>query len=233
MGLETISLADAATAQDIVTRVVMSPLLAILGVLASRGSLTSYLAWLGFLGFTVYNGLIYVFSIHFGPLFLVWVAVLGLSVFALIGGRPTLRFDAASERLAGRPMRRVAWFLIAVAVPFAMLWLGEIVPARLSRSSPSSADDWAVPTNPVHVLDMSFFLPAVVVTGAPLFRRRPAHLANTDVPPILVTPFVADHRGHEPGWVMLLPIGVMLAMTVSALTALLRTSRPRALERPA
>lgn len=36
---------------------------------------------------------IYVFAIHFGPLFLLWVAVLGLSLFAMIGTMSTLDFD--------------------------------------------------------------------------------------------------------------------------------------------
>jgi hypothetical protein len=62
----------------------------------------------GLLAFTVYNYAIYTFTIHFGPLFLVWVAVLGLSVFALIGGLATL--DAAAVKAPfGRAMPIAAW----------------------------------------------------------------------------------------------------------------------------
>ena len=70
-----------------------------LAVRAYRGSLRSWLCWLGCLSFTVYNYAIYAFSIHFGALFLVWIGVLGLSLFALIGGLTCLLYtsDAADE----------------------------------------------------------------------------------------------------------------------------------------
>jgi hypothetical protein len=38
------------------------------------------------LAFTVYNYVIYAFSVPFGPLSPLWLAVLGMSLYALIGG---------------------------------------------------------------------------------------------------------------------------------------------------
>ena len=58
-GQETVALADAATAQDLVTLMMVAPLLAILGWRADRGHLGAYLAWVGCLAFTVYNYAIY------------------------------------------------------------------------------------------------------------------------------------------------------------------------------
>jgi hypothetical protein len=89
-GSERRALADAATAQDLVGLIAVAPLLIALAVGASRDALRPWLCWLGCLAFTAYNYAIYAFSVHFGPLFLVWVAVLGLSLFALIGGLATL-----------------------------------------------------------------------------------------------------------------------------------------------
>jgi hypothetical protein len=66
-----------ALAQDIANLMIASPALLILAVLALRGSLRAYLLWLGVLTFTVYNYVIYTFSIPFGSLFLLRVAVLG------------------------------------------------------------------------------------------------------------------------------------------------------------
>ncbi len=89
-GGETAALGDAATAQDIVNLTLVAPLLILLAAGARRGSIRAYLTLFGALAFTVYNYAIYAFSIHFGPLFLLWTAVLGLSLFALIGGLTTL-----------------------------------------------------------------------------------------------------------------------------------------------
>lgn len=198
---------------------------------ASRGSLRAYLGWTGCLAFTVYNYAIYAFSIQFGPLFLVWVAVLGLSVFALLGGLVTLPAATVKARFAGRAMPVAAWFVIAVAVLFTLVWLSEIVPDLLAGGPSRSATTWDVPTSPVHVLDLALFLPAVVTSGVLLLRRHPFGYATvvgqlvwlvlTSLP-ILVTPFVAATRGHEPGWAVMVPIGVVFVAVLSVLGAILR-----------
>ena len=219
---ETSVLFDQATAQDVVTLLPVAPLLAYLAVSARRGSLSAFLCLPGLLAFTVYNYAIYAFSIHFGPLFLVWVAILGLSIFTLVGALATADMPAIKQRFAGRAMPRPAWFLIVVAVPFVLQWLSEIVPSLLAGDPSRSARDWNVPTNPVHVLDLAFFLPAAVTSGILLLRRRPLGYATAagqlvwialTCVPILITPLVANARGHAPGWAVTLPNGVRLLAT--------------------
>jgi len=230
-GKETTALADAATAQDIVNLVLVGPLLLVLGVRASRGSLRACLGWSGCVAFTAYNYAIYAFSVQFGPLFLVWVAVLGLSTFALIGGLSTVPAATVKARFAARALPMPAWFVIVVGTLFALLWLSEIVPDLVAEGSSRSAMAWNVPTNPVHVLDLALFLPAVITSGVLLLRRHPFGYATVvgqlvllalTCLPILVTPFVAAARGHEPGWAVLVPIGVVLVAVLGVLGATLR-----------
>jgi hypothetical protein len=57
-----------ALAHDIANLAIASPAMLILAGLALRGSLRSYLLWLGVVVFTVYNYVIYTFSVPFGPL---------------------------------------------------------------------------------------------------------------------------------------------------------------------
>ena len=89
-GRETPVLYSSAIAQDLANLFLVAPLMLVLTVRASRGSRRSWLCLIGFLAFTAYNYAIYAFSIHFGPLFLVWVTVLGLSVFAAAGSAAAL-----------------------------------------------------------------------------------------------------------------------------------------------
>jgi hypothetical protein len=236
-GQETDALAAAAAAQDIVGLTIVAPLLVVLGVAASRGSLRAYLGWSGCLAFTAYNYAIYAFSVQFGPLFLVWVAVLGLSVFALVGGLSTLPAETVKTRFAARGLPLPAWFVIVVGALFTLLWLSEIGPDLLAGGPSHSATAWDVPTNPVHVLDLALFLPAVVTSGVLLLRRHPfgyatvvgqlVWLALTSLP-ILVTPFVATSRGHEPGWEVMLPIGLVLVAVLGVLSRTLQTVSDRA-----
>ena len=47
------------------------------------------LIWLGVLVYLIYTYVTYAFVVRFNPLFLVYVALLGCSLYALIGGLAT------------------------------------------------------------------------------------------------------------------------------------------------
>ena len=223
----TVAFLPQAIAQDIASLVMVSPLWLILAFLALRGSLRAYLLWLGVLTFTVYNYVIYTFSVPFGSLFLLWVAVLGLTLFALIGGVVSVDHEVVKSSFKSqRAIKVVAWFLIVTGFLFAFLWLSEDVPALLSGNTPQSLVDMAIPTNPVHILDLGFFLPAVMITGILLLKQKP--FAYTVTPaflvfliltgiPILITPFVQSARGQTAGWGVFVPIGTLTMLLLGLL----------------
>jgi hypothetical protein len=222
-----------ALAQDIANLAIVSPAWLILAALALRGSLRAYLLWLGVLTFTVYNYVIYTFSVPFGPLFLLWVAVLGLGLYALIGGVTAVDHKAVASSFTSRgAITVIAWFLIVTAVLFGLLWLSEDVPALLSGSRPASVVDMALPTNPVHILDLGFFLPAVIVTGVMLLKKKPlafsvapafiVFLVTTGIP-ILLTPVVQAARGETAALGVVVPIGALTLVLLGLLAWLLST----------
>lgn len=163
-----------AIGQDLVTLLVALPALVIGAVLAARGSDRARLVWLGVLVYLVYTYVIYAFHIRFNPLFLVYVALLGFSLYALIGGLATTDFDRIKARHTRENTAKAAGiFLLAVSVLFYFVWLGEVVPALISGTVPQSIADNGTPTNGVHVLDMAWILPSLILTGFWLRRRRP------------------------------------------------------------
>ncbi len=224
-----------ALAQDIANLAIVAPLWIVAAVLALRGSMRAYLLWLGVLTFTVYNYFIYAFSIPFGPLFLLWVAVLGMSLYALIGGVASAHH--LSVRTAFSNAKRVtvsAWSLMIIGVLFGLLWLSEDIPALLKGVRPQSLIDMAIPTNPVHILDLGFFLPAALAVGMMLLKNRP--LAYTLAPafivfliltglPILVTPVIQSLRGAAAEWGVVVPIGTLTAGLAGLLFWLLKSVR--------
>jgi hypothetical protein len=233
-GQETSSFINQAIAQDCVNLALVAPILIVLALQAGRGSLGAYLGWLGFLSFDVYNYVIYTFSIHFGPLFGIWVVVLGLCLYALIGGFLALKLEAVRTQYRHGHVGSVGWFLIVIAALFYLLWLKEIVPATLSGQASRSAAELALPTNPVHILDLAFFLPAMVLAGVLLLRDRSLGYAAAIVLlvflvltslPILVTPFVAQARGDTAGWAVIVPISILAMASGIMLARLIRTIR--------
>ena len=226
---ETPDLVAQALAQDAVNLAVISPGIVISAVLALRGSLRAYLVWLGLLAFTAYNYLIYTVGIQLVSLFLVWVVILGLALYTLIAGLLLTDIDRVRTSFAeGRWRSTAGWFLVVVGTLFAVLWLIEIIPATLHDEPLESARDVGWPTNIVHVLDLAFFLPAVIAGGLLLHRRHP--LAYAVAPsllvfvittglPIMSTPIVRTLRDESTSWAVLAPIG-LITITALGLLAL-------------
>ena len=228
-----------ALAQDISNAVVVAPLVAICAVLALRGSYRAGLLCLGAVAFTVYNYVIYTFSIPFGPLFPLWVVVLGLGLFALIGGLTSIEPKKATDYFRnGRALSASAWTLLVVAGLFGLLWLSEDVPALLNGVRPQSVVEMSLPTNPVHILDYAFFLPAALWAGIGQLRRRAITYPITAAflvfllltcLPILITPFVQLALDEPASWGVMMPIGIIAAGLTGILSWLLgtvRTARP-------
>ncbi len=167
-----------AVGQDVVNVALIYPGLLVLAWLATRGSLRAYLGWLGVLGYSAYSYLLYAGFLHFSGWFLVHVAVLGLSVYALIGGIVALDQRSVAAAFSPRaPVRLAGGVLIALGIVFALLWLAEIVPAAMAGEPLPSAVESGLVVNPVHLLDLAIFLPAMVLVGVLLVRCRPLGLA--------------------------------------------------------
>ncbi len=168
------SLLAQAIGQDLVTLLVALPVLVISAYLASRGSLRARLVWLGLLVYVVYTYASYAFGIHWNMLFLVYIALLGCSTYALIGSLVTVDRSAIKAGFrVGTPTRAVSIFLLVIAGVFYLMWLSEAVPASLTGVVPQSVQEDGTPTNVIHVLDMGLLLPALVIGAVSLLRRQP------------------------------------------------------------
>jgi hypothetical protein len=200
-GRETANWAAQSIGQDIANLFAFPAMLAA-AFLAARGSIRAYLVWVGLLIYSAYTYAIYAFALHFGPLFLVWVAVLGLSVYALIGALASLDPRRVSNVFDhGRAERFAARLLIGIGAVFALLWLSEIVPPMVVGTTPDALKEVGLLTNPVHVLDLALLLPALVIGGLLLMKEHP--LGYVLAPVLLVATFF-------------LAIGIVSLMVVSA-----------------
>ncbi len=169
---DTPNFAAQAVGQDLVSLFVVLPTLLISAFLAKRGSTRARLVWLGVMVYLVYSYVIAAFDARFNSLFLVYVALLGCSLFALIGGLATSNTNATKTLFTDKtPVNTVSIYLGILAVLFYALWLSEIVPALLSGTIPQSVVVNGTPTNSVHVLDMVWVLPSLLLTAVGLRRH--------------------------------------------------------------
>src|SRR5262245_39053604 len=61
--------------------------------------------------------------------------------------------------------------LTTVGVVFALLWLSDISRALAQGTVPADVAEVGLPVNPIHVLDLAFALPGVILTGILLSKR--------------------------------------------------------------
>lgn len=172
-GHETADWAAQSVGQDI-ANLVAFPVMLVAAFLASRGSMRWFLVWMGLLAYSAYTYAIYAFALHFGPLFLAWVAVFGLSVYSLIGAVTSV--DARTVRdsmIRGTGQRFASGLLIGIGSLFTLMWLSETLPPMLQGSTPETLREVGLVTNPVHVLDLALLLPALIMAGVLLRKDRP------------------------------------------------------------
>lgn len=148
------------------------PVLVLGMVTSARGTPLGAAALLGALAYLTYNATLLVYATPFNELFLAYVALLGLSfwtlVSALLDPRPPLLTDAL-------PARGIAAFILVVVVLNALAWLRLVVP-DLGEDPPGFLAGTGLTTNPIHVQDLAFWLPAMAVVAVLLWQRRPSGL---------------------------------------------------------
>jgi len=147
--------------------------LAIATYFANKGSVKAFLVWSGALLYLLYAYIIYAFDVHFNSLFLVYVAVVGLSFYALVGSVIHLQSDRLQVYFSTTTSARlVSVFLLVLGSLFYLLWLREDIPALVTGEIPPSVTEANLPTNPVHILDLGLYLPAMLLTAVLLWRRK-------------------------------------------------------------
>jgi len=159
--------------QDVVNLVAVLPAVAICIERGARGSWRAVMILLGLLLYTIYSYVLYAFFVHFKPIFPVYVAVLGLSFYALVGILVDVDARRVQALFEGKRGRAQSVYLMVSGVGFAVLWLSSIAAAIVAGETPHDVIEVGLPVNPVHVLDLAFVLPAMIVTSVLLWQRRP------------------------------------------------------------
>ena len=158
----------------LVLLVVTVPVLVISILLVDRGVIGALVGWLGAVGSIAYQSVLFLFATPFNAFFFLNVAMLGLSVYALVAllGRLAVA-DVARHVGAHAPVRVVAGYLLVNAALYLLLWLSSTVPAVLSPDPPAFLEGSGMQTGVVQVLDLAFTLPLMTLAAYQLVRRRP------------------------------------------------------------
>lgn len=155
---------------DFVTLVLAAPLLIASLILSMRGSRRAQPVWLAMLGYSVYNYAYYVFGAKFNDIFLLHIALLSMSIFALACALPNLDIAAIAARLrTTRVARWVGGFLVLVGAAQGGLWIFLVL--RFALTGELLEDIPVSGQHLVFALDLSLLAPTLVLAGVLLYQR--------------------------------------------------------------
>jgi hypothetical protein len=166
---DTVSMAAQMQANDLIMLVVGLPLLAVSFWLALRGSLRARLLMTGTLGFVLYTYITMCVGANYNQLFLVYVALFALSLYALI--LSMMSFDLATlptHFSAKLPRRWIAGVLFLAAAFLTLAWLGRIAPTITQAQLPPLENTTSLF---IQAMDLAIVVPLCVLAGVLLLRR--------------------------------------------------------------
>jgi hypothetical protein len=150
------------------------PAFAVSAALTARGSVRALFVWLGATLYLLYNAVMFLFGTPFNHLFLLYVAMLSLSIWSLVSLVRGIDRDAVVNRMSSRlPARGIGAYLLAIAVVNALVWLRTAVPASLDDEPTAFLAEIGLTTSPTFVQDLAFWLPLTALGGVLLWRRTP------------------------------------------------------------
>jgi len=169
---ETFNWRAQALGQDMVDLFLIVPALLVTAILTFKRKGIAALLWAGTVLYVIYTFMIYCFDVHFNRLFIVYCLALGLSFYSFLWFLFTqIKAPIIRGINKNSAIKITAVYFIVIPVIFYCLWLSEIIPATINDRTPKSLREMGLFTNPVHVLDLSLILPAILVNGILIFKR--------------------------------------------------------------
>ncbi len=185
---ETLNWQTQSAGQDIIDLVLIVPVLISSALLTFVNKKIATFLWGGVLLYLIYTFTIYCFDVHFNKLFVVYCLTLGLSFYSLIYFLQIQVHERLVKDVGNRLVIKVTGtYFLVISGLFYLLWLGEIVPAVVQGAVPPSVLESGLPSNPVHIIDLSVVLPGIFITGLLLLKMKPFGFILT---PVLLTFFI-------------------------------------------
>lgn len=167
---DTVSSAAQMQANDLITLIVGLPLLAISTWLAFRGSLRGRLLLTGTLGFFLYTYLSMATLTAYNELFLVYVALFTLGLYAFILSMMSIDLASLPAHFSEKlPRGWIAALMFAVGGFLALAWLGRILTPLMQGVDPALEN---TTTLVIQFMDLSLIAPAAILGGILLLRRN-------------------------------------------------------------
>jgi len=169
---DSVSIAAQGKASDLITLILGIPVLLASLYLTLKESFRARLVLTGTLGYFLYTYISYTFYWNYNPFFIVYTMLMGLSLFTFIFSM--ISFDVESMDKSFRkemPVNYLGGFQIFIAIAIGMLWLGKLAPTVIHGAVPVGLEHYT--TMVIQGIDLAIVVPASILSGILLMKRRP------------------------------------------------------------
>lgn len=159
---------------DLITLCIAVPGLLIALGMTRRGSARAYLIGLGLLAYMLYNYVFYLYGAAFNRFFLLYVALVALSLTTLIVSISSLDVQAIGHAFHPRtPVRWISGYMLLFALLLGGMWIAMSLSFVVSGQVPTPITQTGHPTGVVFAADLTLLVPGLLAGGLLLWRRHP------------------------------------------------------------
>ncbi|AEG17293.1 hypothetical protein [Methanobacterium paludis] len=157
--------------QDLITLIVAVPILLGSLYLISRGSLRGYLIWMGTMFYFLYSYASMSFLTSYNQLFLVYVALFSISLYAFIYGLLSMDVKTIKKSVSpGVTIKIAGVFSIIMGLLLALMWLSMIIESLLTGTAPAALESYT--TLVIQALDLGVLVPAAFIAGLLILKGK-------------------------------------------------------------
>jgi hypothetical protein len=168
---DTVSTVAQMMGQDLVTLVIGVPILMGSLYLISQNSLKGRLIWMGTVFYFLYTYASMSFLASYNQLFLVYVALFGLSLYTFLGELVSLDIKNVKDSFTpGKINKIAAAYLVIMGLMLALMWLKMILESVLTGNAPAALENST--TLVIQALDLGVVVPAALLTSYLLIKER-------------------------------------------------------------
>jgi hypothetical protein len=168
---DSLSVVAQGQASDFVTLFLAIPLLIFSLIKALKQSFKGSLLLIGTLAYFLYTYVSYTFLWTYNNLFIVYVALMSMSLFALILSIQTIDLNKLPSKFSNKlPLKLLSAYQFFIAVMIGMLWMGKIITSLLTNTPPIGLEHYT--TLVIQAMDLGFVVPLAFLSGYLLLKKN-------------------------------------------------------------
>lgn len=170
---------------DLINIGVIIPLGIIVTILVFKNNHRAKLTTIGITVYSLYMFGFNALSLRFNELFLVYIIIFGLSIFYSVSVYYGVIQDTEDKEYSFRS-KLTSIYLILFAIIPAMAWLSEITISIINQVQPIHNIEQDVTANVVHIFDLAFILPLIIISAISLIRGKKTGLISAFISVVFV-----------------------------------------------